>query len=66
MIRQQIEDPQGVRDPAAAKVLRQLKTIVETITGRRTGQAEIKALGPDATLAGVINKLNEVITRLGA
>lgn len=64
MIRTQIEDPQGVSDPKAAAALRSIKLIVDDMTGRSRCQAEIKALGPTATLAGVINKVNEIIERL--
>jgi hypothetical protein len=63
-IRPQIDDPQGVQDPRAQSILRTVKQIVDRITGRGQGQAEIKTLGADATLSGVINKVNEIVNRL--
>jgi hypothetical protein len=63
-IRPSIEDPEAVQDSAAKKVLKSVKAIVDVITGRAPGNAPIKTLGPNATLAGVINKVNEVIGRL--
>jgi len=63
-IRPSIEDPQGVLDIKAKSVLKSMKSILDIITGRAPGNAPIKTLGPDATLAGVINKVNEIIGRL--
>ena len=62
MVRQQIRAVLGVQDPQAAQILSEMKTVVETVTGRN--QAQIKTLGADATLAGVINKVNELINRM--
>jgi len=63
-LRPQIPEIEGVKDQAAIKVLGPIKTILEMITGRTPNRPNIKKLGPDATLAGVINKVNEIIERL--
>lgn len=63
-IKNQIPDIQGLVDPKAAEILRSVKTIIDTATGRGLSKKPIVKLGPDATLAGVINKVNEVIKRL--
>ena len=62
--RTQIDDPQGVQDQKATSVLRAMKSIIDAITGRKQGTAPITTLGPNATLPGVINKVNEIINRL--
>ena len=64
MIRPSIEDPQAVTDPKAKSVLKSVKSVIDLITGRAPGNAPIVTLGPNATLAGVINKVNEIIGRL--
>lgn len=63
-VRPQIPEIEGIKDAAAIKVLGPIKTILEMITGRTPNRPQIKKLGPDATLAGVINKVNEIIERL--
>lgn len=63
-LRPQIPEIEGVKDLAAIKVLGPIKSILEMITGRTPNRQNIKKLGPDATLAGVINKVNEIIERL--
>ena len=63
-LRPQIPEIEGVKDQAAIKVLGPIKSILEMITGRTPNRPQIKKLGPDATLAGVINKVNELIDRL--
>ena len=63
-LRPQIPEIEGVKDQAAIKVLGPIKTILEMITGRTPNRPNIKKLGPDATLAGAINKINELIERL--
>lgn len=63
-VRPQIDDPQGVKDPRAVSILRSMKSIIDAVTGRVQGQKQIQTLGPNATLAGVINKVNEIIARL--
>ena len=62
--RPQIDDPQGVQDPRATSILRTMKTIIDAVTGRKQSQGPITTLGPNATLPGVINKVNEIIGRL--
>lgn len=59
-----IPDIQGIKDTQVVRILAPLKQIVENITGRTPHRKQIVKLGPDATLAGVITKLNEVIDRL--
>lgn len=63
-VRTQIPAVEGVKDNRVTTILNALKTVVETITGRTPHRPQIKSLGPDATLDGVINKVNEVIARL--
>lgn len=63
-IRQQIPDAQGVQDPTVARILQPMKTIIDAATGRQPTLKPIVTLGANATLSGVINKLNEVINRL--
>ena len=61
-IRQQIPETQGVVDPKAKSILTAIRSIINSMSGRSTKQ--IKKLGADATLAGVINKVNEIIDAL--
>ena len=61
-IRQQIPEVQGVEDKKTIEILVALRSVVNAITGRSTKQ--ITKLGADATLAGVINKVNEIIVAL--
>lgn len=63
-IRPQIPVIEGVQDDRVTTILGPMKMIVEMITGRTPNRPNIKTLGPDATLAGVINKVNEIINRL--
>lgn len=63
-LRTQIEDPTGVEDKRAMAILRTMKAIIDAITGRSPKSLPITKLGPDATLAGTINKVNEIISRL--
>jgi hypothetical protein len=63
-VRPQIPEIEGVKDPALVKLLSPFKAILEIITGRAPNRPQLKKLGPDATLAGTINKVNEIITRL--
>lgn len=63
-IRTQIRAIEGVKDPQVAGALGEMKAIVEEITGRTPRRPQIKKLGAGATLAGVINKVNEIIERL--
>ena len=63
-MRTQIEDPAGVKDARTMAILRTMKSIIDDITGRSPKSLPIKMLGADATLAGVINKVNEIVNRL--
>jgi hypothetical protein len=63
-IRPQIDDPQGLQDAKATSILRVMKAIIDSITGRRQGQHVIKELDPTANINGIIQKINEVIRRL--
>ena len=63
-VRQQISEPQGVADPNAKKVFKQLKNIVENITARAPGQTPIPTLAGSANLGGVITTVNKVINQL--
>lgn len=61
-IRRQIPEIEGLQDQKTAVILREVKGIIEDMTGR--SKTPIVTLGPNATLAGLINKVNEIITRL--
>lgn len=63
-IRPEIPVIEGVEDKAAVRVLEAMKTVVEMITGRTPNRPQIKKLGANATLGGVITKVNEIIDRL--
>lgn len=63
-IKASIPAVEGVQDQQAVRILSSLKLVLETITGRRVNVAPISKLGPDATTAGIINKVNELIDRL--
>ena len=63
-VRPQIDDPQGVEDPRATSILRTMKSIIDSITGRRQGQNIIALLDPAANINGIISKVNELIRRL--
>ncbi len=62
--RPQIDDPQGIQDKRATSILRSIKSVIDSITGRMQGEPPIKTLGVDANIYGVIDKVNEVIERL--
>lgn len=64
MIRTQIGVIEGLKDPVAASRIREIKAVVEEITARTPNRKQIQLLGADATLSGVINKLNELINQL--
>jgi hypothetical protein len=59
-----IPSVQGVQDPQATRILTALKAAIETHTGHNARLGEIKELGPNSDLAGVINKVNEIIRRM--
>ena len=63
-VRAQIPAIEGVQDAAVIKVLTPMKAILEQTTGRLPNTDPIVTLGANATLAGVINKINEIINRL--
>lgn len=63
-IRPQIPAIEGIDDPHVAAILGALKSSLEKITGRTPNAPQIKALGPNSSLGGVINKINELINRL--
>lgn len=50
--------------PALARVIEPIKANIEMLTGARPGVPEIEPLGDAATLADVVAKLNEVISRI--
>lgn len=59
-----ISSVQGIADTQTAKVLGELKEVVETVTARRPGVADIKHLLSNATTADIIIKINEMIDRM--
>jgi hypothetical protein len=60
--RRQIPEIAGVQDQKTIVILREMKGIIEDMTGR--SKTPIVLLGANSTLAGVINKVNEIIARL--
>lgn len=63
-IKRAISEVDGVEDKKVHTVLKEMKAVLEAATGRLPTTPPIVKLGADATLAGVINKVNEVIKRL--
>ena len=57
----QIPSTQGI-DPMVKRLLDPIKENIEVIKGRRGDK--IQPMQPAATLADVINKLNEIVARL--
>lgn len=47
-----------------ARAMEPVKQMLEMLTGRRSGIREIRALQKDATLAEVIERVNEIACRL--
>lgn len=50
--------------PEVARVLEPLKANVELITGSRPGSVSLPSLATDATLADVITKVNQILSRI--
>jgi hypothetical protein len=50
--------------PEVARVLEPLKANVELITGSRPGSTSLTSLATDATLADVITKVNQILSRI--
>lgn len=63
-VRAQIPAVEGVKDDRVATILGAIKAAIENITGRTPHRPQIKQLGPNVSLGGTINKVNEVIRRL--
>lgn len=63
-IRPQFPAIEGIKDTRVGIILAALKSSLEAITGRTPNRPQLKLLGDDATLGGVINKVNEIINRL--
>lgn len=61
---QVIPEIQGVKDPKVAEILTAMKDAIERMSGSAPTKKAIVPLGAGAVLAGVINKLNEVIAQL--
>jgi hypothetical protein len=59
-----IPSVQGVQDPQVARLLTAMKAAIETHTGHNIRKPRIQKLGATADLAGVINKINEIVARL--
>ena len=62
--RPQIDDPQGVKDPRAVTILRSIKQVIDSITGRAQGVPTIPTVAVNANLYGVIYVLNLVVNRI--
>lgn len=63
-IRPTIPAIEGVQDAQVKRILQPMKAILESIGGDAVHKKDIVKLGAAATLAGVINKVNEIIDRL--
>jgi hypothetical protein len=50
--------------PEVARVVEPLKANVELITGSRPGSTSLTSLATDATLADVITKVNQILSRI--
>src|SRR3990167_3529144 len=61
-IRPEIPDVQGVKDEATTKILRDIKSAFDSVTGR--SQPKIKTLGSNANFFGTVKKVNEIINRI--
>jgi hypothetical protein len=55
---------EGIKDPQVVRVLTPMKTIIDDLIGHTQNRPQIKKLGPDPELSGVIHKINEIIDRL--
>lgn len=53
-------------DPSIARVLEPVRQSLEMLTGARSGIKELDGLHTNASLSDVINKINEIISRLNA
>lgn len=63
-LRPSIPAVEGVQDKQVAGILGAMKAIIERATGRTPNNPQIKTLGANSTIGGVITKVNEVINRL--
>jgi hypothetical protein len=50
--------------PEVARVVEPLKANVELITGSRPGSVPLPSLATDATLADVVTKVNQILSRI--
>jgi hypothetical protein len=64
----QIPEIQGVADQKVADILSAMKDAIERLSGsgNAPGKKPIKKLGAGATLAGVVNKVNELLDQMQA
>jgi len=54
----------GNLPPEIARVMEPIKANVEIMTGARPGSVSLTTLGSDATLADVITKINQILSRI--
>lgn len=59
-----IPDIAGIKDPQVTRILQPMKQIIDMLVGHTPHRKDIVKLGPNATLSGVINKVNEIIDRI--
>lgn len=64
MIRSQIPAIEGIKDDRVSTILTPIKAAIEEITGRTPHRPQIKTIGANAGVGGIINKINEIINRL--
>lgn len=63
-VRRGISEIEGIADVKVTKILREMKAVIEGMSGRLPTNPPIKRLGPGASLSGVNNKVNEIIKRI--
>lgn len=63
-IRATIPAVEGIQDPQVMRVLIPMKQIIDQLIGHTPHSSQIKTLGADANLYGVIDKVNDIIALL--
>lgn len=64
MIGPTIPAVEGIKDPQVTRILSPMKTLLEMLVGHTPNKKNIVKLGANANLAGVIDKVNEIIDRM--
>ena len=64
IVRRAISEIEGIADPKTVKVLKEIKAVVEHISGRLPNNQPLKLLGANATPQGTLLKVNEILSVL--